>query len=524
MGNLEIVKISNTELAKRNILVHPPEPPFELLCRDPTNSIYIGRTKMLHSPFYWSFQELTNPHICAVGITGSGKSYFIKTFLTRASFVWGSNALIIDWAGEYKDWVRQTGGRVIALGKGSYLNLLDLGGMKPYNRIKQVMRTLAILTDIEQYPEQKRLTEQGIEKAYVNNKYRMDMKEQRDELGRPLSAPTLKDVVKVLEEQASMGTYEFPAELENAIYRLREFTKPGEDFFAQQSTVSLDELTTSGLVAFDISGLPDERFRALGALAMLQFIKERMRATGWAKEKGLRLIIVLDEAWKIAKDDNSDAVMIVREGRKYNFGIIVASQNPTDISEAIFSNVGTTFILKIKFERFLDYVQGTLNFSNFMRNEIARLGVGQSAVNMAFSTATPYPATFLVDKIEGEEPTRELFLELESVLTKEQKEAIDVARSVSFLKDDLRKRLLEFGLSEDKIEEMMRLFDVKNRHMDIVSFIILLERFGVERSNITAFLKEVGIEDTTVINIFTAADKKKSDIRGKEITQVFLEG
>ena len=72
---------------------------------------------------------------------------------------------------------------------------------------------------------------------------------------------------------------------------------------------------------------------------MLQFIKERMRATGWAKEKGLRLIIVLDEAWKIAKDDNSDAVMIVREGRKYNFGIIVASQNPTDISEAIFSNV-----------------------------------------------------------------------------------------------------------------------------------------------------------------------------------------
>ena len=48
---------------------------------------------------------------------------------------------------------------------------------------------------------------------------------------------------------------------------------------------------------------------------------EKMRAMGWAKEKGLRLIVVLDEAWKIAKDDNSDAVMIVREGRKYNFGI-----------------------------------------------------------------------------------------------------------------------------------------------------------------------------------------------------------
>ena len=164
---------------------------MEALFSDPSNSIYIGRTKILNIPFYWSFAEIANPHIAAVGISGSGKSYFIKTFLTRASFVWGSNALIIDWAGEYKDWVRQTGGRVIALGKGSYLNILDLGGMKPYDRIKQIMRTLAILTDIEQYPEQKRLTEQAIEQAYVNNKYRMDSTEQRDELGRPLTPPTL---------------------------------------------------------------------------------------------------------------------------------------------------------------------------------------------------------------------------------------------------------------------------------------------------------------------------------------------
>ena len=523
MGRLYISKLPNKDIASRNILVHPPEPPMEVLCQDPTDSIYVGRTKMLNAPFYWTYQNVTNPHLAIVGITGSGKSYFIKTFLSRASFVWDSNALIIDWAGEYKQWVRMTGGKVIALGKGSYLNLLDLGGMKPYNRIKQVMRTLAILTDIDQYPEQKRLTEQAIEKAYRDNKFRMDAKEQRDELGRPLQAPTLKDVSKLLEEKSSMGTYEFPAELENAIYRLKKFTKPGEDFFAQQSTVSLDELTESGLVALDLSGLPDENFRALGALAMLQFIKERMRAAGWAKSKGIRLIVVLDEAWKIGKDENSDAVMIVREGRKYNFGLIVASQNPTDIAEAVFSNVGTTFILKVKFEKFLDYLQGSLNFSEYMRDEIAKFGVGSCAVNMSFSSAASYPSTFLIGKIEGEEPLREFFLDLSKVLTKEQKEAVDVARSVSFKKDNLRRRLREFGLGDARIEEIVRLFDQKSRHMDIASFIILLERFGVERSNITMFLKEIGIEDTTIINIFTLADKRKADILDKDITQVILE-
>lgn len=474
-------------------------------------------------PFYWSYKVVTNPHIAAVGITGSGKSYFVKTFLMRASFVWNSNALIMDWAGEYRDWVKQTGGKVISLGKGSYLNLLDLGGMKPYDRIKQIIRTLELLTDIAQYPEQKRLTEMAIEKAYTKNKFKMDAPEQRDELGKYMVPPTLKDVVKILEEQSKLGTYEFPAELENAIYRLKQFIKPGEDFFAQQSTISLDDITTSGLVDFDLSGLPDETFRALGALSLLQFIKEKMRLTGWAKEKGLRLIVVLDEAWKIAKEETSDAVMIVREGRKYNFGLIVASQNPSDISEAIFSNVGTTFILKVKFEKFLDYLQGTLNFSKYMRNEIAKFGVGEAAVNMAFHSAAQFPSTFLLEKIEGEEPLKEFFFDLQNVLTEEQKRDVNMPKTISFPKEELRKKLRQYGLNEERLEEISRLFEKKNRHLDVVSFTILLERFGLARKNIATFLKDINVDDSTIINIFTKADYRKEDLGTRDVTQVILE-
>ncbi|MFH1394056.1 MAG: ATP-binding protein [Candidatus Micrarchaeota archaeon] len=522
-GRIKLTKVSNRDIARRDILVHPPEPPMSVLFSDPTNSIYVGRTRIFNVPFYWTFENVANPHIAVVGISGSGKSYFIKTFLLRAAYVWNTNALIIDWAGEYKDWVRETGGKVIGLGRGSYLNLLDLGGMKPYDRIKQIMRTLELLTDIQNYPEQKRLTEQAIEKAYIEAKYRMDAREQKDELGKGLSPPTLKDVVRVLSEQASMGTYEFPAELENAIYRLRHFTKPGEDFFAQQSTVRLDAIISSGLVDLDLAGLPDETYRALAALTILQFIKERMRLAGWAETKGIRLLIVLDEAWKIAKEDNSDAVMIVREGRKYNFGMIIASQNPTDISETIFSNVGTTFVLKVKFERFLDYLQGSLNFSDYMRDEISRLGVGQCAVNMSLTLPTPYPSTFLIRKIEGEEPTKEYFLDLEAVLTTTQKRDVSVARTVSFMREDFRRKLRQYGLTDEKIEGLTKAFDKANRHMDVVSFVIILERDGIVRRNIGDFLKDAGIDDITIINIFGKVDLKKSGGGGREITQVILE-
>jgi hypothetical protein len=283
-------------------------------------------------------------------------------------------------------------------------------------------------------------------------------------------------------------------------------------------------MITSGLVDLDLSGLPDETFRALAALTVLQFIKEKMRSSGWSSEKGLRLIVVIDEAWKIAKEDNSDAVMIIREGRKYNFGMIIASQNPTDISEAIFSNVGTTFMLKVKFERFLDYLQGTLNFSNYMREEISRLGVGEAAVNMAFTTPTPYPSTFLLEKIIGEEPSKEYFLDLELVLSEKQRRDMNVSRSVSFLKEDFRRKLRQYGLTDERIEETSKMFEKKNRHLDVISFAILLERYGIDRRNVGDFLKDAGLDDITIINIFGKVDARKSESGGaKDLSQVVLE-
>lgn len=509
MGKIRVQSVMSKELAKRPLFVRPPEPPAEFIALDPSNSIYVGKTKIFHIPFNWSYQYLTNPHICIVGITGAGKSYFVKTFLSRAAFVWGSNAIIIDWAGEYRAWVKQAGGRIIALGKGDFINLMDLGGMKPLDRVKQIIRTLEILTDIGQYPEQKRLTEEALEETYKEAGFKLNEVEQKGADGKPLTPPTLKDVVKILEDKLKSGTYEFPAELENAIYRLRNFCRPGEDYFAQQSTVKLEELTEAGLVDVDMSGLPDEVMRGLAGLFILQFLKEKMRAAGWAATKGLRVLVVLDEAWKIAKDERSDAIMIVREGRKYQFGLIVASQNPTDIHEAIFSNVGTNFILRVKFQKFLDYIQGSLNFSDYMREEISKFGVGQCAVNMAFQTSTKFPETFLLERVHGEEPLEEYFLDVESILTQAQLADETVPKNYSFEKNELKNKLTEFGMDDIKASELINIFSKGNKHMDILEFVKFLDRNDLARSNITSFLKVIGMEDSMIIDIFNRIDSER---------------
>jgi hypothetical protein len=470
---------TNRELGQRMIFAHPPEPPPELLMADPLNSIYIGRTRLMKVPFYWSFDKLTNPHIAIVGVTGAGKSYLVKTFLTRAALVWKTNALILDWAGEYVDWVKQAGGEVIELGGKNAINLMDLGGNSPLNRTRQIMRTLEILFESTGKDEEKRVLEEAIEEAYLEKGFLLHAKDQDS-----LEPPTLKDVHRILLKKAETADSVWVKEyIKNAAKMVGRFTKEGADFLARPSTLEMGKLTSSGLVDIVLKKLPDEEFRVLAGLSILQYLKEKMREEEWSAQKGLKLYVVLDEAWKIAKDDRSDAIMIVREGRKYQFGLIVASQNPTDINEAIFSNVGTTFILNLKFQRFKEYVRSSLKYSDFIAEAIEKFGVGNAAVNLTFSTKTDFPRTFLIDKIHGEEPLEEIVISGDGIEMR-----ID--------KNEIKRKLTYEGITPD-IDSMC-----KEGKIPAVALVAWLEAKGYPRSRVVDILSYIGMEMKMVRKLF----------------------
>jgi hypothetical protein len=97
-----------------------------------------------------------------------------------------------------------------------------------------------------------------------------------------------------------------------------------------------------------------------------------------------------------------------------------------------------------------------------------------------------------------------------------------MAKTLFFAKEDLRKRLRLFNLDEMRVAEITSLFDKNNRHIDVVSFVIMLERYGVQRTDISSFLHDIGVDESTLINIFSKADFTRLGASSREITQVVL--
>jgi len=478
-----LMKLSYTlskELAKNMILVHPPEPRKELLLSPPSEGIYIGKTRYLGTPVFWDSKKLINPHIGIVGITGSGKSYLVKTFLTRAAMIWNSNAIIMDWVGEYNKWVAQAGGKVIKLGE-EKLNLLDLVGIPKRDRIKQIISALDILINLKEYPNERDEIEEALEEVYEK-----------------IKVPSLIDVVKRLEKKKK----------KRAGRLLKRFTVEGSDFFAGKSTLNLKELTQGGLVCVDLHELPTEEMKSLAGLTILQYIKEIMRREGIKEERGVRLFVVLDEAWKIANDERSDVITIVREGRKYNFSLVIATQNPTDMHKTIFSNVGTLFVLRLVLREFRNYVRNSIGYSKFIDDEIGKFGVGDAALNMIFAQRQTKVMTFLLDKVDGEEP---LFI---FKIKNGDSMMLEIER------EQLIQMLYELGLNEGQVRRIKNEFEGNDGLLDAEKIVSLLEKFGYSHSTIVSFLRQLGVDEKNLIEIFSLVKMRKAT---KGMVNVVLE-
>jgi len=97
-----------------------------------------------------------------------------------------------------------------------------------------------------------------------------------------------------------------------------------------------------------------------------------------------------------------------------------------------------------------------------------------------------------------------------------------MAKTLFFSKEELGSRLRMFRLEETKVAEINGVFDKNNRHIDVISFVIMMERYGVSRADMSSFLHDIGVDESMLINIFSKADFVRLGMGNREITQVVL--
>ncbi|MCL6088640.1 MAG: DUF87 domain-containing protein, partial [Candidatus Marsarchaeota archaeon] len=260
MSVLQPQSLYSRDLARRRIWVRPPEPPAHLLLASSDAGLYLGRSRLMAVPVYWDFHHLANPHLAVVGMTGSGKSYFIKAFITRAWHQWATPSLILDWAGEYTPWVEQVSGRVVSLARGADLNVLDCRPEKkgkkagksetspgksyssspfahtPRFRIEQLVESFKILGGLDGHPRAARILQEVMQESFKRRRLAPD---------KPLKAslsssrlPTLRDSLALLKARAKKSKDD--EELMLALSTLEFFCPPGADYFSRPGGLRID--------------------------------------------------------------------------------------------------------------------------------------------------------------------------------------------------------------------------------------------------------------------------------------------
>lgn len=96
-------RLSNSKEASGLIYVAGQSEPIAL------NGLYLGKTRIYSLPFFLDLDALVSPHVAVVGMTGSGKSYLMKSLLVRAALAGGIGVMVLDWSGEYSDVVSSYG-------------------------------------------------------------------------------------------------------------------------------------------------------------------------------------------------------------------------------------------------------------------------------------------------------------------------------------------------------------------------------------------------------------------------------
>lgn len=445
------------------------------------NGIYIGRSEYLGIPVFWNSVLYPNGHCCVTGMTGSGKTYFTKSFISRANVFLNSRILIIDWTGEYVNWCNESGGTTIDMSKTAFNMFPAINCQQPKELISDLVFVLSIVCDLSQ-EESLLLTEcfqtlhakLSAEISEGNNFQRTAL--EQDQFNKPM----FEFIMERIRSECGRVIYSKIFSVHDMIKKILSGTDSLDSLFGRKRVLCLD-----------FSRIHSEKERVLLAHVVLHLIVQKMRFI----QKG-QSFIVIDEAWRILKKRTTEALL--REGRKYYHNLILATQNISDFDESLFSNFASFFIFRTQSFTERERLKKSLLLDEQTVSRLGNLYRGQCFCR--FSLNGKPSLCFFVKIVEGEE----------GIVWYAFKFGDDM--EVQIERDFLIKRFRELGLSNSDVTDMINILDSRRNEISLVELCKKLISKGISTAQAISFMRSISIRDDIIVNVLAELQDSESNL------------
>jgi hypothetical protein len=338
-----------------------------------TRQIRIGND----GPFMIDLDNEVNPHCIVFGATGTGKSITVKALLLRYWLAKRIPFLVIDWMPDYSSFTKELGGVVWSVPTNFTVNPLRLGGFTPSQRIAQVEQ--ALVHSLALTTLQATAVGQILRDAYTEAGI-----DQQDETTWTRPSPTWDDLIRIIDSKLSVGQYA-GQQLESVRWAILKLHR-GDGIFGDEPNDFFDTVL-SRPTCIDLSGLLGaDDAKMIVTYTILQRINHQFQISGVS---ALKLLVVIDEAHLILEKElregspeESLPVEIIRLGRKYGFGEILATQLATEIPNKAMANAGTIVAMKHQAPQEVNYVTKLVSLSKPELQIYRRLPIGGAFVKL----------------------------------------------------------------------------------------------------------------------------------------------
>lgn len=341
-------------------------------------SIRIGVDKQTEEPFTINFNKIdehSNSHIGVVGTTGSGKTYFIKYFLTklREATDFKTNFVFFDYKGDvYKEdkFVKACKAEVLSvMEKPLPINIFR--GREPRQNAERIVQ---LVRDVEA----------NIGKVQEDNLYNAIVDAYDQTLNTDINYPDFSLIRQMLE-----NINQKPDSLTSVFRPLTE-----HNLFANRGMKIWDSLIDKTLI-INIHDLP--ACKDLVVFFVLNEMYRQLKEMGNSREseksktREMRTVIVIDEAHHFLKSKKRVGILesMIREIRSMGASVILLSQSPDDFDQNSFNFMellGFVYVLGCNpaSSRFLKQFFGlTTDEANNLLREVSDLKTGQAITKSA---------------------------------------------------------------------------------------------------------------------------------------------